>query len=220
MSKYCINCGTEIDESVKFCPSCGTAQDAPMKAANYASGDGNINVNVHQKMPAWAIVLIVLAAIVLLPIVSCIGCAGCLGCAAIVSEESTSETDVVAENTLRDCVIAPVGYEAMVDFEGNPVVCITYEFTNNSDSETSFEAFTDTVYQDGVQLEVPMFLEDGYEYDAENTWMNIQPGITHYYKQTYTLRDTSTPIHIEIEPFVTLSDEKISFDYDIAELYA
>lgn len=220
MSKFCIACGTEIEESVKFCPSCGTAQDAPIKAANYASGDGNINVNVHQKMPAWAIVLIVLAALVLVPLVSCVACAGCVGCAAVIADEGTTSATDTPESNLRDCMITPVGYEAMKDFEGNPVLCITYEFTNNSDSETSFEAFTDTVYQDGVQLEIPMFLEDGYEYDAENTWMNIQPGITHYYKQTYTLRDTTTPIHIEIEPLVTFSDEKISFDYDITELYA
>lgn len=28
MAKFCINCGTQMDDSQQFCPSCGAAQNA------------------------------------------------------------------------------------------------------------------------------------------------------------------------------------------------
>ena len=39
MAKFCINCGTQMEDSQQFCPSCGAKQDGVGTGANVASGD-------------------------------------------------------------------------------------------------------------------------------------------------------------------------------------
>ena len=34
MTKFCMNCGTQIDDNTKFCPNCGTAQNVAFAPVN------------------------------------------------------------------------------------------------------------------------------------------------------------------------------------------
>ena len=44
MAKFCLNCGTQMDDNQQFCPSCGAAQNAAGGAAKPAGTGGKSKV--------------------------------------------------------------------------------------------------------------------------------------------------------------------------------
>ena len=112
----------------------------------------------------------------------------------------------VSNNTIGDygCVVKSA--KLTKNWEGKDTVLLTYEFTNNSSSPASFDvALTDHVYQDGIGLETTILSDD----DTDYLDVQIKPGVSKDVRKAYILRDTSTDLEVEIEEFISLSDDKI-----------
>ncbi len=129
------------------------------------------------------------------------------------SEEYDNELDASAEEGSADTSDNIIGdYGCVVkeatlckDWENKDAVLITYEFTNNSSDAASFDvSLSDSVYQDGVGLETAILDEDTDLVDVE-----IKPGVTKDVKKAYVLRDTSTPLEVEISEWLSFDDDKI-----------
>lgn len=124
------------------------------------------------------------------------------------STNSSVEADKteVSNNTIGDygCVVKSA--KLTKNWEGKDTVLLTYEFTNNSSNPASFDiALIDRVYQDGIGLETTFLSDD----DTDYLDVQIKPGVSKDVRKAYVLRDTSTDLEVEIEEFISLSDDKI-----------
>lgn len=122
--------------------------------------------------------------------------------ASSVSAENEEKTD----GTIGDYGCVVKGATLCKDWTDKDAVLITYEFTNNSDNPISFDVALDArAYQEGIGLETAILDSD------ETDWLDvdIKSGVTKEVKKAYVLRDTSTPVEIEVSEFISLNDDKL-----------
>lgn len=120
-------------------------------------------------------------------------------------DESSDSTVYVDDGNLGDYVCNVKESVITTDYEGNPALVVTYEFTNNSSEATSFDmSIDDTAFQNGVGLEMT-FLEDLEYEDTE-----IKPGVTIDVKKAYALNDTENDVEIEVSELFGMDDVKSS----------
>lgn len=113
--------------------------------------------------------------------------------------------------TIDSCRIAE-------DWEGNPIAIIKYTFTNNSKEAASFNvAFSDSAYQDGIEMEHCYFMDDSANYSADNQSKKIKPDASIEVEVAYTLNDTTTDIQVEVEEFISFNDKVITKTFKIAQ---
>ncbi len=104
------------------------------------------------------------------------------------------------------------------DYEGEPIIIVTYGFTNNDDSAASFSfAITDEAYQNGIGLNKCYFVADSANYNSDNQTKEIKTGATLDVEIAYELNDTTTDVEIELSELISFSDKKISKTFKIAE---
>lgn len=130
------------------------------------------------------------------------------------SQNVDSNDTIVTDNTLGDygCIIS--GAKLCKDWNGKDAVLITYEFTNNSSSSISFDVALDArAYQDGIGLETAILESD----DTDYLDVDIKPGVTKSVNKAYILRDTTTPIEVEVSELFSFSDEKIVTTLNLPE---
>lgn len=128
------------------------------------------------------------------------------------------EPEEVVEETgpnLGDYDVSINSWTIVNDYEGNPAISIVYDFTNYYEKAESYMlAINEDVYQNGIQLDGVMFLE-GWQDGADasvDTDTKIQPGSTITVTKTYLLRDTTTPITVEMKKlFDFVDDYKVEF---------
>lgn len=102
------------------------------------------------------------------------------------------------------------------NYDGKPVVVITYGFTNNSDDSASFGiAFEDVAYQNGVGLERAYILKDGDPYDDGNQNKEIKTGATLDVEVPYVLNDTETDVEVEVKEWLSLNDDMVTRTFSI-----
>lgn len=91
------------------------------------------------------------------------------------------------------------------DYEGNPAIIITCEWTNNS-SETvnALSAFTQRAFQNGVQLESAMMLSDS-GFDSQ-IMTSLRPGASTTIQYAFELRDKTSAVEFELTEFLALAD--------------
>lgn len=94
-------------------------------------------------------------------------------------------------------------YSIGTDFEGNPLIALFFDYTNNS-SEPKF-AQTDfyiTVYQNGKEQQIS-FLPAGSEFQEayDNSVTNIKDGATLPICVTYSLEDTESLVEVNVTNF-------------------
>lgn len=94
------------------------------------------------------------------------------------------------------------GSTVTTDYEGKPAIIVDYTFTNNSDDATSFAvACSQKAFQNGVQLETAVVLDDlGNGYFAE-----IKPGATTSARKAYSLADESD-VTVEVTELISFDD--------------
>lgn len=116
--------------------------------------------------------------------------------------------------TVKDSVVATSTYD------GDVVLVVTYEFTNNSEAATSFDsAISDKAFQQGVELG-DVFSRIGLEdvYDFESSSREIKPGVTIEVQEAYELNDLTSAVEIDIEEMWNfLSKETLTYTIEIAE---
>lgn len=68
-------------------------------------------------------------------------------------------------------------------------------------------------YQDGIGLETAILESDETDYLD----VDIKPGVTKSVNKAYVLRDTTTPIEVEVEEFFSFNDDKIVTTLNLPE---
>lgn len=94
--------------------------------------------------------------------------------------------------------VSIVDFKLSKDYEDHPSAIVTYEWTNNGDETTSFMFAADaSVFQGGVECETAI-VSSGDDYDSELSMTEIKPGTTFTVQNAYVLRDTTSPIEVEV----------------------
>lgn len=116
------------------------------------------------------------------------------------AEEQTEEP--AEEQASSKYAVTIDGSTVTTDYEGKPAIIVDYTFTNNSDDATSFAvACSQKAFQNGVQLETAVVLDDlGNGYLAE-----IKPGATTSARKAYSLADESD-VTVEVTELISFDD--------------
>lgn len=112
-----------------------------------------------------------------------------------------SEEADVTDNVVGNYEVDVIDFRLVKDYSTD-VIIIKYSFTNNSDDSTSFNlAVSDTVYQNGVEINETYLILDRekYDYDYSIKSKKIKSGATVEIEIAYELNDTVSDIEIEIK---------------------
>ena len=134
--------------------------------------------------------------------------AGCNGSdagddAPAAEQPAEEQTEQPAEEKASSKYVVTIdGSTVTTDYEGKPAIIVDYTFTNNSDDATSFAvACSQKAFQNGVQLETAVVLDDlGNGYLAE-----IKPGATTSARMAYSLADESD-VTVEVKELISFDD--------------
>ena len=92
------------------------------------------------------------------------------------------------------------------DFQGNPAIIVTYNFTNNSNANASFlTSVSANAFQNSVQCNVATMMPDVM--DAQPSLAEVQPGGTITLECAYSLHDTANPITVQVGPLINVTGE-------------
>lgn len=92
------------------------------------------------------------------------------------------------------------------DYQGRPMLVVTYTFTNNSDKAQSFMvAVSDKAFQNGVELERAI----STDIDTQSSIKEIKPGATVTVQQAYLLDDQSEVL-VECTELISFDDTIIA----------
>lgn len=120
-----------------------------------------------------------------------------LGDGVYVDETIEIDSDTIADMTAPDFTIEYVNYSIIEDYQGNPSIMFEFNATNNSSSASSFMANAlPRVYQNGVELENAISLDDSY--DLDGYMANVQPGASVTVYLAYVLQDESSEVQLEV----------------------
>lgn len=122
------------------------------------------------------------------------------------------------EGDLEDAHVKIVSAVKSVDnYNGQPTVLVTYEWTNKTDKNTSFMVATSAkVFQNGQQLDTAIYGMDAPEgYDSGSSMKDLQPGATGTVTEGYVLKDDS-PVTVEVTDLFSLDDKaKVAHTFDL-----
>lgn len=119
------------------------------------------------------------------------------------SEETTATT--VGEGDIDDYHVKITSATMGVDYKGESAIIITYDFTNNSDSEQAFiYAVSADVYQNGIECGSATMV-DGV--DVQKQMNKIKPGTTYQIEIAYELQDETSPVEVECKEAISFGND-------------
>lgn len=114
-----------------------------------------------------------------------------------VDETIEIDQETIGEMTAPDFSIEYVGYTIIEDYQGNPSIMFEFNATNNSSEASSFMANAlPTVYQNGVELENAISMDDSY--DMNGYMASVQPGASVTVYLAYVLQDETSDVQLEV----------------------
>lgn len=138
------------------------------------------------------------------------------------AEETPAETPTEAptedDTTLGDFKVEIKSFRLASDYEGDPVIIITYGFTNVSDDDAASFMYSveDTVYQNGVGLNKAYFLNDNANYSSDNQTKELKMGASLDVEVAYELNDTTSDVEVEVKEFISFNDKVLTKTFSIA----
>ena len=134
--------------------------------------------------------------------------AGCNGSdagddAPAAEQPAEEQTEQPAEEKASSKYVVTIdGSTVTTDYEGKPAIIVDYTFTNNSDDATSFAvACSQKAFQNGVQLETAVVLDDL----GNGCLAEIKPGATTSARMAYSLADESD-VTVEVKELISFDD--------------
>lgn len=119
--------------------------------------------------------------------------------------EQPTDDNIIDLNTGK-YIIKYTGHAVGSDYEGNPCLIVYYDFTNNSDENTSSAASVFMkAFQNGIQCDTAVFMEENEA--LGNYLTEIQPGTTINTGQCYSISDM-TQVTLEASELITFDDTK------------
>lgn len=112
---------------------------------------------------------------------------------------------------LGDYTMTIHSFEVMQDYEGNPALVFTYDWTNNSEEAASpFMTFSDKAFQSGVETNDDVFMIDGVDLGIGQK--EVKPGGTITGAQGYLgIDDLNVPLEFEIEELFSFEGEPLTY---------
>lgn len=198
----CKSCGNDLAASAKACPNCGAKNKKP----------------IFKKWWFWVAIVVVLIGI--------IGAAGggddtgsetkAPSDDASVTQAAAAETKEVKDNEVGSYQVEIKNARITEDYEGKPVVVITYGFTNNSDNPASFGvAIEDAVFQNDIGLNEALFLNDNDSYSSDNQIKEIKTGASLDVEVAYELNDSESDIVVEVKELFGWNDDIVTRTFSI-----
>lgn len=134
------------------------------------------------------------------------------------TQDETSETQESSdEGDLGDYHVKINDATFGTDYQGNRMIVVHYDFTNNSDkAQSALIAIGNTAFQDGVELEIAIALDDSV-YDASISQRDIQPGITIEDCQIAYVLTSDSPVEFEASELISFSDKKLTKTFDVSQ---
>lgn len=130
--------------------------------------------------------------------------------------ETKTEKDT-SSGELGDFTFSINNYSLANDYEGNPAIIVDFDFTNNSEEAANFITVAiPKLFQDGVQLENAIIM-DNDTYNSNNEMKDIKPGVTLNVQQSWVLSNTTSPVEVELEEFISLDNKKLTKTFNIAQ---
>lgn len=130
-------------------------------------------------------------------------------------ETTTAAPSQNGEGTLGDYGVKITGFSLSKDYDGKDAIIINYDFTNNSEEAVAaLFALNFKLFQGGVELETAIMVDDC---DLTPEQSEIKKGVTLSCQSAYLLRDTSSPVEIEVSELMSFSDEKIVTEFNITK---
>lgn len=113
--------------------------------------------------------------------------------------EEPAQTDSGAvgdyDVTIGDCAFG-------TDYEGNKMIVVNYDFTNNSEETIApLWALSVQAFQDGVQLDVAIALDTSV-YDAGVAQKELKPGASMTGCQSAFVLTSESPVEVEVAPLI------------------
>lgn len=122
-------------------------------------------------------------------------------------KESESEEEPITEFSYGDKYVKYLRHEISENSMGEEVLIVYYEFTNNDDDNASFDdSFSDSCFQNGVELEHSMFHAND---QTKNSSREIQPGTTVEVASAFDIGDSRDTVTLEVEPWISFSSKKL-----------
>lgn len=85
------------------------------------------------------------------------------------------------------------------DYEGTPVIVVTFFWTNNGDEAySSMSQVMAKAFQDGVELENAVGVSNRDMFDPEPYMLEIKPGASIDVQRAFLVRDTGSPVEFEM----------------------
>ena len=132
------------------------------------------------------------------------------------TETPTETPTATPEPTADDGSFQYLSYEILEDYDGNPLIMLHFNFTNNSDQSASAQTlFYPQVFQNGVECEFGFFMGENAAYD--NLSKEVQPGTTLEVGFPYTLQDTTNPVTVEAQAMTDMFGDPVSQVIEIAQ---
>lgn len=199
--KFCQKCGTQNVDEASVCTNCGNSFVAQPDVQQ------NQVVNIITEKPKKKKKKKLLIAIALIIVVLFF-----IGIGNSNSESNSDDTTAgqisAAEAgkissfnvTIKDSRIAK-------NSEGEPVLIVTYSFTNNSNNAAAFlYSVSEKLYQNGVELSAEYFTYGIDDYNVDDASKEIKPGVTFDVQRAYVLNDTETDVDVEISDYLSILD--------------
>jgi hypothetical protein len=131
------------------------------------------------------------------------------------NDSAAPEAGTAEKGNIDDYYVEILSSRLGKDYDGNPVIIVKYNFTNNGTEPASFmTSVNDTLYQGGIELEIAFMMDDSY--DGNASMLEIKNGATLEVELAYVLRDTTSPVEVEVTDLFGLGSEKIAKTFEIA----
>ena len=132
------------------------------------------------------------------------------------NDAKKTENAATDEGDLGDYHVKILDAETgLKDYDGNPVIGVKYEYTNNGEENMMFDAAVNAqAFQDGVQLEFAFMDEFSDEY--ENSSKEVKPGTTLTCEMYYALTSDSD-VEIEVSELISFGDAKLTKTFSVAQ---
>lgn len=134
---------------------------------------------------------------------------------------TTAEAETAKDNgTLGDYTVAIESARLSKDYNDKPVVVVKYKFTNNGDKDAAFmTSISGKAFQDGVELEMAVINSaNDKKYNAGDLTKQIKKGGSIEVEKGYVLSNQTSKIEVEASQLISLSDTKLSKEFDASKL--
>lgn len=162
----------------------------------------------------------------LLGVVMAFGLTACGGSETTTTEDVAEEAEqteqaenesagLPSEGDVGAYHVALTGCEFNTDYDGNDIIVVTYDFTNNSEETISpLVGVYIQAFQDGIELENG-FVMDAAVCDLGIEQKDVKPGATLTGCQTCFVLTSESPVEIEVSNII--SDPTVGAIYEVEQ---